>query len=158
MKYFDKVFALSILTWLFACDRSTLNDEPISTSMDIYVQNEEGNNLLDQVYFEKDIKLFYLNNDKLVEVYDPNMDTPRNFKFLDIEENKVLRIFPNTSGSDFPLTFVKWSEEAEMDTIKCQFKKNDDNLAYRLDTVWYNGEKKFPDQAVGPTRGFKIEK
>jgi len=140
-----------------ACDKTTTNEEPVSIYFDIYVQNEKGDNLLDHKYFEKDIKLFYMKNDKLEEVFDPKMDTPRNVKFLDIEENKVLRVFPNNSGNDNPLTIIEWGDE-DMDTIKCHFKKNGEGLGYLIESVWYNGVKKIPDQAVGPTRGFIIVK
>lgn len=148
---------MSIVSIITSCSKSSDNAEDIGANLDIYVQNSEGKNLLGDVYKEENIKLYYLDAGKVKEVYDPNMATPRNVKFVDIAGSKVLRVFTNLNDEAYPITYIEWNKE-EMDTIRCHYRRSENNSNINIDSVWYNGVKMFPDHAFGPTEGIKIEK
>ncbi len=157
MKYLNLVLIFSITAMISSCSKSSDDAEYIGSAIDIYIQNLDGENLLGDVYKEENIKLYYLNNGITEEVYDPNMASPRNFKFIEIDGNMAIRVFANLNDENFPITYVEWNEQ-DMDTIRCHYYRSEDNSTVYIDSVWYNEVKMFPDHAFGPTEGFKIVK
>lgn len=154
MKYL--VFMISFSALFLSCEKSQKN-EFISTSVDIYVQNAIGEDLLESTYLSSFIKLFYEIDNEKVEVYNENLDAPRGIKIVEIEGTQALRVTLNTSDNDYPITYIEWNE-FDTDTIRNNYTKTDDGLVFRLDTLWYNGERMLPDQFFGPTLGFRIVK
>lgn len=140
-----------------SCNKSSDDAEYIDRALDIYVQNSDGENLLGNVYKEESIKLYFLNNGKVEEVYDGNMADPRNFQFIDIYGEPAIRVFVNFNDENFPITYLEWNEE-DVDTIRCHYYRSEGNSTIYVDSVWYNEVKMFPDHAFSPTKGFKIVK
>ncbi|MEM9548808.1 MAG: hypothetical protein AAGA77_22680 [Bacteroidota bacterium] len=157
MRYLSSILSIAMAAMITSCDKSPDSAEVIGNSLDLYVQNSNGENLLGSTYLIEDIKLYYLNNGKTEEVFDANMAAPRNVKFVDIEGNTALRIFANLNDEEYPTTYLEWNAE-DTDTIRCHYYRSEDNSTIQIDSVWYNGLKVFPDQAFGPTEGFKIVK
>lgn len=107
--------------------------------MDITVKNKNGENLLDPAnpegYKESEIRLYYLINEEIVEVYDPSKGFPRNF-FL--TGSNDLRVFANDqSTDDITTTFIKWDAN-DLDTIKTELDRA--NNYVQISRVWFNGK------------------
>lgn len=142
---------------IISCSKSSDDAEYISKVLDIYGENSDGENLLGNVYKEENIKLYYLNNGIVEEVYDTNMDTPRNFKFVDIDGKLAIRVFANLNDENFPITYLEWNEE-DIDTIRCHYYRSEDDFVVYLDTVWYNDVKILPESVFEEIEEFKIIK
>jgi len=111
-----------------------------STSFEVSIKNNAGEDLLDpnnpNSYNENEIKIFYLINGEMEEVYDALMDSPRNFFIFKSESEYKLRLFLDYS-TDFTTTYIKWNE-SEMDTIQAEIFKTEGLTAYSK--AWYNNE------------------
>jgi hypothetical protein len=96
--------------------------------------NPENLNYLDI----NNIKLFYLINGEKKEIYNPNMDYPRNFLIYQHENEYRIRIFLNhTDTEDKPMTYVQWSEK-DIDTIETIYRRTQNSIIQ--ETLWLNGE------------------
>tara|TARA_R110001583_G_scaffold21469_2_gene81553 strand:+ start:7015 stop:7494 length:480 start_codon:yes stop_codon:yes gene_type:complete len=131
-------------TLLFSCDKS---DEPIkgiivdtaiefsvSNSQNVDLLNPENPNHIDA----EGIKLFYVIDGETKEVYDQNMDAPRNFHVYKHENGHRIRVFLNDSEtSDKPITYIQWSD-IDTDTIEAIFKRPTNGIF--VEKVWLNGD------------------
>ena len=162
MKYLS-ILLLAILTSCNEC-KEPIGPIIIDVGMDIFVENQQGENLLSpstQGYIDwQTIKLFYQVGEDKVEVYDYNMDCPRNICFNDDEPNKeVIGVSPYyLTDEEYPVTYIQWTE-FDTDTIKCHFKKKNKGAYTSCDQIWYNGEQVYPGTgAFGLDRAFKVVK
>ncbi|WP_031425994.1 hypothetical protein [Flavimarina sp. Hel_I_48] len=106
------------------------------------VVNDDGENLLDPdnpEHFSKDtIKLFYLINGEKQEVYDGNLDSPRNYKIFEVENEYVIGITPNYSETEeTPITYIQWDEN-DTDTLEVSYERK--RNAVIQTKIWLNGE------------------
>jgi len=134
-----------VVTVLFSCSKSNEMEEQDAYYLDVAIEfsvlnsqnedllNPENPNHLDVTK----IKLFYLINGEKQEVYNPNMDSPRNFRIFKHESEYRIGISLNhseTSGKN--MTYIQWND-SDVDTIEATIKKTQNSL-YK-DEIWLNG-------------------
>jgi len=134
------ILILTFIT-LFGCS-SNDNQEQFNfdVGFEFSVTDNEGNDLLNpdnpNSFNESDIKLFYLINEETVEVYDNNLDYPRNFLIYQNSDSYRIRIFLNYSETEeLPETYIQWSE-TDSDTIKSEINRS--NTYVKIQKVWLN--------------------
>lgn len=127
----------------FGCNKSTemLEQYNYDTGMEFSIYNSSNEDLLDTTtanhYIESEIKLFYVVDGKTEEVYDTNMDNPRNFSIYKHENEYRIGIsFNYTETSEKPITYIKWND-ADTDTIETTYIRTDN--AVIKNKVWFNG-------------------
>lgn len=136
------IFVYLITFMLFSCGTDEVNGLDIfDTDLEINVTNTKGEDLLDpkntNSFDQSKIKIFYLIDGKLVEVYDGSKQSPRNFYVAQQEGHYVLTVFLNHSESDkFPETHIQWSEN-NIDIIKGEFTRTKNAVIKK--TIWFNG-------------------
>lgn len=124
-----------------------------ATSFEMIVRDSEGIDLLNPSSLNSlnsdSIKLYYLENGIVSEVYSPNYDHPRNYLiYSETDGTYRIRIFPNDIQTEQnPVTYIKWNE-GDTDTITCTFIYTDNaimlkevrvNDVFKLDTTLNNG-------------------
>lgn len=140
MKILNTFFLAMVL---LSCNSDDNNETDFvySIGFEMIVKNGGGIDLLNQnspnTLNTNDIKLYYLINDVSEEVYNPNLDLPRNYMIYEHSDGFYrIKIFPNYAQSEeFPTTYIEWGEN-DTDTIKCQFKYTNNSIA--LTKVWFN--------------------
>jgi hypothetical protein len=137
--------------------------EVFDTGFEIIVENNIGENLLvattPGVIDWNTLKLFYLIDNKPVEVYQGNLSCPRNICFVDEPGYERLTIFANTEGtSENTVTLLQWNDQ-DIDTITCHIVRKNNNSYKVVDKIWFNSVLMYPDSALeGLNRAFKIVK
>jgi len=123
------------------------------------VVNEQGEDLLNPehpnaVDYEQ-IKLYYVINEQPVEVFNPAMDSPRNFNIEEYTEEGIykMNIFPNINSTN-TITYIVWND-SDRDTINCEIIFSENSTV--LKRVWYNGELKV-DVPAGTGYTFEVIK
>jgi len=127
----------------------------VCTSIDLVAEvrllNGKGENLLDPTttgyYDQSYIKLFYVSKGVKTEVYNPMLDTPRNFKIIDNgigEPLILLYLNANTSDLDWSTTLVQWTER-DVDTLRAQIVSTHSGgcESTYFSKVQYNGQTKY---------------
>lgn len=157
------IIALIILAVFVSCSKNN-DDEPqnqysINRGVEISLKNSNGEDLLDpnnpNGYKAEEIKLYYLINGEKQEVFDPNMDNPRNFLIYNHDSEYRIGISLNDTDSDTrPITYVEWNE-IETDTLQAAFFKNENTI--QVIKTWFNGELKW-DGSNGQDNFFTIVK
>lgn len=140
---FPNLLVLSLITSsFFGCVEEGSEQAIIDNKLDFKVLNESNDDLLDSNTTDAinidNIKLFYIIDGQLQEVYDPLMDYPKNFFVFNDSGNYRIRLFLNSDeNEELPETIIQWTEN-EADTIKAEFKRGLNSLL--LKNVWVNGE------------------
>ena len=157
------IIALIILAVFVSCSKNN-DDEPqnqysINRGVEISLKNSNGEDLLDpnnpNGYKAEEIKLYYLINGEKQEVFDPNMDNPRNFLIYNHDSEYRIGISLNDTDSDTrPITYVEWNE-IETDTLQAAFFKTENTI--EVIKTWFNGELKW-DGSNGQDNFFTIVK
>lgn len=136
-----KLITLILITTmvLFSCQKEKESFN-VDTGIEITVLDKIGNDLLNPLnqnsYKEDIIKIYYLINGVVEEVYFPNYENPRNFSIYEKDGIYQMRLFPNGyEREEFPVTFIKWNE-TDTDTIKCSFTRTHNSVV--CTKVWYN--------------------
>lgn len=124
---------------LFSCQKEK-ESHNIDTGIEITVFDSIGNDLLNpsnqNSYKENIIKIYYLINGVVEEVYYSNYDNPRNFIIYEKDGIYQMRLFPNANEKDeLPVTYIKWND-SDTDTIKCCFSRTESSVI--CTKVWYN--------------------
>lgn len=136
---------LTIVTVLFSCSKSNEMEEQdayiIHVGIEFSVLNMQNEDLLNpenpnHLDVTK-IKLFYLINGEKQEVYNPNMDSPRNFRIFKHENEYRIGVTLNHSGmSSKTITYLQW-DNSDIDTIEATIKRTQNSLLQ--DEIWLNG-------------------
>lgn len=139
------VMLFTILLFL-GCSPEKQEDFNLNVGFELSIINETGEDLLDpnhpNAIKEENIKLFYVVNDKVEEVYNPNLDNPRNFLIFKHENEYRIRIFQNYSETETkPITYVQWSD-SDKDTIEASYDRYSNAIIQRK--IWYNGALMWP--------------
>jgi hypothetical protein len=156
-----KIFLFCLFSLLIACGKQTSHNVVIDTTIDIFVSNNSGANLLLNSTLNSikvdSLRLFYLVNGEKSEIYNKDMDCPRNICFNSDIGKESIRIFPNdTETEEFPITYIQW-ENGETDELKCHFVRLNEGETVTCDKVWYNDVLMFPENAIPNFgRAFKI--
>lgn len=142
-----KILVFFIIIVFFGCDNSEENKDLCSyynTTVRFSVLNSEHEDLLNPKnpnYLDvSKIKLFNVINGKTVEFYDPNLDSPRNFKILKYDYDDVYHIivFLNyIDKSAKTATYIQWDEK-DTDTLESTFNKT--KCSTITNQVWLNGK------------------
>lgn len=143
------VFFASILLTMNSCDKEK-EKIVFDQGIEITVLDELGNDLLNpsnqNAYDVDKIKIFYLINGVIEEVYNPNYDNPRNFSISEREGLFRLMLTLNaTENDEYPTTYIRWSE-SDTDTIKCIVKRTDRSVI--CTKVWYNDSLVWDDLSI----------
>jgi hypothetical protein len=158
-----KYLLFCILGMLASCTKEKSQGSVVDTNVDIIIENVNSQNLLLQTtpnFITPDsIKLIYLIDDNMVNVYNPDMDCPRAVCNVTDSGSERIRIFPNDiENEEYPITYIRW-ENGDLDTLKCHFVRssNDIHSSIICDKVWFNDLLMFPDNAISQFgRTFKI--
>lgn len=130
-------------TMLFACSKSNEIEEQqynLEVGLEFSVFNSQNEDLLNPENPNHldvaDIKLFYVINGEKQEVYDPNLDSPRNFRIFKHENEYRIGVSLNHETSGKTMTYLQWNE-SDVDTIEATIKKTQNSLY--SDEIWLNG-------------------
>lgn len=134
------ILVLAALTF-FGCNKSkNIRPDTLDIGMEFSVFSSQNEDLLDPAttnYFEASgIKLFYEINGEIKEIYDPNLDNPRNFRIYKHENEYRIGIALNyTETSVKPITYIQWNNN-DTDTIEVVYDRNEGSPLKRK--VWLN--------------------
>jgi hypothetical protein len=108
---------------------------------ELSVKDMDGNDLLNpenaNSFKASEIKIFYLINGVMEEVYKADKDYPRNFFIYKHENEHRIRVFLNHSETEeTPETYIKWNET---DTDVLGAKVNQTPFNVKIDNIWLNG-------------------
>ncbi|HYG00850.1 MAG TPA: hypothetical protein VD927_00335 [Chryseosolibacter sp.] len=131
--------SLLVLTLLIlvCCSSDEDRDQFVEDiAFEFSVSGSDGNDLLDPEnpngFKAEEIKLFY--DDE--EVYNPNLDHPRNFLIYKHEQKYRIRIFLNHDAQEeTPVTTIKWNA-TDADQLRASFERTQSMV--RVDRVLLN--------------------
>lgn len=156
MKKLIYIIALTI----FSCSSDNNNNNnsfyALDTTLYFKVSSSKGFDLLDpnnqDTYPEENIKIYYLRNGQVDEIYNSNADTQRNFKILQPVDSDVefytMKIHLNNSTLENAITYIEWNE-MDTDTIRANFRSGDNFM--KLSKAWYNEELIFDEDNIPET-------
>jgi hypothetical protein len=135
-----------IIITVLGCDKSdNLNEREYNSIIDVSLafsvlnsQNEdllnpENPNHLDVTK----IKLFYVIDGEMKEVYNTRMDNPRNFLIYEHQNEYRIGVSLNlTETSEKPITYIQWND-TDTDTIEVTIKRTPSSTIG--DEIWLNG-------------------
>lgn len=159
----ELIFLLTVVSFVSCSETVELMPPGHSrnTSFEFSVYISQDVDLLDPSnpnhYEEEQIKLFYIVDETMIEVYNPNLDYPRNILIFhhEIEDEYRIRVFLNDSDtSEKTITHVQWNN-TDTDTIEATFKRSDRSLD--VSKVWLNGLEIW-DLTMGDNQYFKLIK
>lgn len=136
------IFLIAIA--IISCDNSDnqVDDYYFIDSITFSIFNSQNEDLLNPVILNnidaEGIKLFYRINGENKEVYNPNLDYPRNIIVNKPENDYIIRILPNYSPKEEKsITYIQWNDK-DTDTLEVMFK----NSQYGIlnDEIWLNGK------------------
>jgi hypothetical protein len=160
------IFLLAVL--LLGCSKSDDTSATPASGMnrDTYVymtyRNANGADLLDSStpghFKETDLRLYYVRDGIVDEVYDSNMDMPRNMRLESTEQGVALLVFTDEPPQAKPvagkivtggaITLLKLNNTTT-DTITTAWERRPGN--FQVIKVWYNGELKW-DRSTTPIK------
>lgn len=152
-----KNLMISILIISFLANCTKNSDEPVGDIVNANIRyniiNEAGDDLLNSDndgYFPfSDMKLYYIENNQKVEVYDENMDSPRNINVISGTDLFTLKISLLYHGDEDLISEDddgKWGQSTALielsasitDTIVYEWANSKSN--FTVSKIWYNGE------------------
>ena len=109
------------------------------TGVNIILQNSLGDDLLGTASYDPStIKIYYRINGQVVEMYNPSMDSPRNFTIITETTPKRMALHTNDAITELePITYIQWNA-TDTDTITTRFSV-DEHYRVQTNMVWYNG-------------------
>ena len=136
MKNLKNVVALIlILTAIMSCKKDE-EERMVGYYVDmgfyISIKSNLGEDLLDpnnpNSYKSDDIKILYLRDGKMQEVFNSAMDFPRNFRIDEYDDGYKMLVFLDDSETNTK-TFVKWNA-TEIDEIEVEVVREDTYTGY----------------------------
>lgn len=142
------LIAIVILCTMASCEKSQDN---IKTDIQISYIDKNGIDLLNSsnpnAIKAADIDLYYLKNGIKTRVFDPNMDTPENFKigYSETQHVYIITIYINEyyDTNKMSETYIEFGDRS--DTIKASWYANKSRSNIHYINVWYNNELKISD-------------
>lgn len=125
---------------LAGCAGNNVKKVVIDNTIEFRLVDSLGNDLLNpenpNSIDKTKIKLFYLINNELQEVFDPTKNYTRNFFIYQHEDGYRIRVFLNSSEKEeLPETYIQWTE-SDTDTIKAKFRRTTSLVA--VQKIWLN--------------------
>lgn len=149
--------------FLISCDDSldAPSGEYVDLGMKISILSSAGNDLLDpenpdHIEWEN-IKIFHLEGEELVEVYDPMMDAPRGFSVYKVDSNFLINVSGNIAADKIGETVIKWGEE-DTDILTYEIVRKNNGGWVSISKVWFNGEEVWNEDNGNDLRHFVIKK
>ena len=111
----------------------------------ILVTDDQNQNLLDPStpgYFKpEDIRIYYVKDGQRKDVYQANLDTPRNFRIEQFTSAKefAMVLYPDegTRDGEITTTIIQWNDVAA-DTLECEVHHWDSSVA--ITRIWNKDE------------------
>lgn len=134
--------------------------ERVDVAIDILLQNSVGEDLLNSQtnnnLLNSDIKVYQIVNGTETELYNSDLDCPRNFCIIDDGKNKVFRLFPiEKIEAQRASLLIKWNSlRSDKIIANIVSNQNGNNSNTFCDSVWVNGILKFPNSEFAPARKF----
>jgi len=142
------IFLLLANILLISCSSDNNNNGNSYYNLDVGItmtfKDINGNDLLNpnniNAYSTDLIKIYYLKeNGDIEEIYNSNLDSPRNFKIITPEDSQeniyALYLTPNTYLTENAITYIEWNN-TETDTIKTNYRYGDNYTI--CNKIWYN--------------------
>lgn len=151
----NKISILALVI-LFSCSNSNEIEESYLyyNAIEFSIKNSENEDLLDPAnpnhINTENIRIFYLINGVKQEVFNPEMQTPRNFLiFKHANEYRIGISLNHSETEEYPITFVQWNER-DTDTIKVEYKRTLNSTIQQI--LWLNGQKiwELGDNTIDP--------
>jgi len=128
----------------------------LNAGVEFKVSSPSGVDLLNpnnaNAYLAENIKIYYLRNGEVEEIYNPNMTAPRNFTIVTPEDSGedfyVMTIGLNSSGLENVITYIEWND-TDTDTIRANFRSGNNYLL--ITKAWYNDEQIFDEDIIPET-------
>jgi len=127
---------------IVSCDKDE-DSGPAGTNIDlglrIYLQNNEGIDLLDTPnYMSDNFKLFYIVDGQPQYAFNGYLDNPRHFAiFQDTISKSMLLGLSDHIVDEYSETFIKWNE-TETDTLRAQIYQGGGYIGCKK--LWLNEE------------------
>jgi len=139
----SSIVVLLVIT-LFGCNKSNedgVSGNVVNNGIEFSVFNSQNEDLLDPATANhlsaSEIKLFYEIDGKIVEIYNPNYDQPRNYLIFKHEYEYRIGINLNDT-KDTTINYIQWNNN-DTDTIRAAYELINNKIAY-LNKVWLNGK------------------
>ena len=141
------IFLLLASVLIISCSSDEDNNNnsayALSTGVEFRVSSPTGIDLLDpanaNAYLEESIKIYYLQNGAVNEVYNSNLSLSRNFDIVSPEDSGdslyFMRIFLNNLEKENAITYIEWNE-ADSDTLRANFRTGKGYTF--LSKTWFN--------------------
>lgn len=125
---------------IISCGDDEKEQAVLATPFEFTVTDISGKDLLDpknsDAFKESEIKLFYLIDGNVQEVYDLNKDYPRNFLIYRRENSYRIRVFLNQSQTEgISKTLIQW-KESDVDVFSAKFITSETSVI--VESVWLN--------------------
>lgn len=140
MKYLT-IFLITVM--LLGCNSDEGTQQfSFGAAVEFIVLDNEGNDLLNPktkgALAHDDIRLYYYLDGKYEEVYEPHLDSPRNFVIFKQNSNYRIGVSLNHSEKEkYPKILIKWNE-SRSDTIKCEIYRTSSLI--QADKIWLNNK------------------
>lgn len=125
--------------FFFGCSKDCCGD--VFVDLGISVISQDSLDLLDpsepRAFDVDNIKVFYLIDGKVEEVFFGNLDNPKNFSINQSDKFYEMNLTPNDKGNT---TYIQWND-LDTDTLVCEIQKGNNNA--RLTSIQFNGELKY---------------
>jgi len=153
------IISILIISFLTNCTKKSdepvggLTNDIVDVNISYNIINEAGNDLLNSGndgYFPfSDMKLYYIENNQKVEVYDENMDSPRNIDIINESNPFRLKVSLAYHGDEDLISEedgMKLGQSTALielsasitDTIVYEWAYSESN--FTVSKIWYNGE------------------
>jgi hypothetical protein len=120
--------AISLFSLSCSNDNSNAENTNLEVEVSILLKDTNGENLLGTPnYIPTDFRIYNLVNGQTEEVYNPDMDYPRNFYINSDTTPIYMRVFLNHSSTEeYPITYIKWNEN-DIDTLRAFYSRGTEN-------------------------------
>jgi hypothetical protein len=139
---------ITIIIGLLALSCSTDNKNVLDSGnydvgLSFKVTSVDGTDLLNpnnpNSFLKENIKIYYIKNNVKIEVYDPNLDNPRNFSVVPPSQSGLnyyyFGIALNSQTLENAITIIEW-DNTDSDTIRTNFDAGNNYML--LSKAWYN--------------------
>jgi hypothetical protein len=134
-----KIIFILTTALMLSCSKDKPNSSfLVATSLEIFLENSEGQDLLNTPNFNSaNFKVYHLINGQKIEYNKPLMDNPRGFVVSNYENQQYITIFMNELETEvLPTTYIEWNA-TDPDTIQTLYTRTENRVVFNK--VWLNG-------------------
>jgi hypothetical protein len=145
------LLAIVVIALLCSCSSDDSPEQFVyDVGVEFSIKDSQGNDLLnpenENTLNSSEIKLFYVVNGAVEEVYDGNMDYPRNYVIYDyapVSEYRISVFLNNADTEAQPITYIQWNA-TDTDTLRSEIYRR--NNLVKIKTLWLNNELIWSDE------------